>query len=381
MNVTFLVYNIYGIGGTVRTVVNTANYLVNNGYKVTIISIKKTYDYPKFDIDEKIKLQPLFNTKKQFAEKTVKTLIVKVLNNIPSVLIDRNELLYKNLSLYTDFLLLKSLKKLETDIVISTFPSLNFLSAKYVKKKTIKIGQEHAQLSAHHKSIRKKIKKYYGSLNCLTVLTPKEKEDYQSFLKTPLNINVIPNGINETEFKTNYENKVIVSAGRFVYEKGYERLISLYEPIAKKYPDWELRIYGSGIDFNLMLDTIFEKNLYNNVFLYPNTPMIMEELSKASIFVLPSRFESFGMVVIEAMSVGLPVISYDTYGPSNIIDDAIDGYIIKMDEEKAFQEKIEQLITNHELLKKMGEHAKAKSEFYLFNHIGNLWDELIKSFN
>ncbi|GEB27881.1 glycosyltransferase family 4 protein [Enterococcus casseliflavus] len=380
MKVTFIVYNIYGIGGTVRTVVNTANYLVNNGYDVSIMSIKKTFDTPKFEIDKQVKLVPLLNTRKQFSDKSFKSKMAASINKLPSLFIDRNELLYKNLSLYTDILLIKALKNLKSDVVISTFPSLNFFNAKYVNKNVVKIGQEHAQLSAHHNTIKRKIKRYYNELDCLTVLTPKEQEDYEAFLDQSIDIKVIPNGINNTEFKTDYSNKVIVSAGRFVFEKGYERLISLYEPIAKKYPDWELRIYGSGNDFNLMLDTIFEKGIYNNVFLYPNTPLIMEELSKSSIFVLPSRFESFGMVVIEAMSVGLPVISYDTYGPTNIIEDSVDGFVVPMDDEKEFQEKLEQLIENHDLLEQMGENAKVKSKSYLFENIGSLWDNLLKSF-
>lgn len=128
MKVTFIVYNIYGIGGTVRTVVNTANYLVNNGYDVSIMSIKKTFDTPKFEIDKQVKLVPLLNTRKQFSDKSFKSKMAASINKLPSLFIDRNELLYKNLSLYTDILLIKALKNLKSDVVISTFPSLNFLT-------------------------------------------------------------------------------------------------------------------------------------------------------------------------------------------------------------------------------------------------------------
>ncbi|MEK4947773.1 glycosyltransferase family 4 protein [Carnobacterium sp. FSL W8-0810] len=375
MKVTFLVYNIYGIGGTVRTVVNTANYLASAGYEVEIISVRKTRTKPTFRIDKKIKLKPLLNVKKGISKSGIKGFIADFLNKMPSILIDKNEDLYKMFTMYTDFLIRTALKQLKTDVLITTVPSFNLLAIKYADSKIIRIGQEHAQFSVHGRSLKRKIKKNYAKLDALTVLTKKENEAYKALFDNKLNIIEIPNATQKTDIRVNYNNKMIVTAGRFVYQKGFERLIKSYVPIAKKYPDWTLRIYGSGYDYELMRETINRYNLYNHVFLFPSSKNILHEFGKASIFVLPSRFEPFGMVVIEAMSVGLPIVSYDSYGPAKIIEDGKDGFIVEMDNEKELKNKISQLIENKKLRKKMGEEAINKADYYSENTIGKIWEE------
>lgn len=379
MKISFLVYNIYGIGGTVRTVVNTANYLVEKGYKVEIISIRKTFDIPKFNINKKVKLSPLYNTKRGIPGHGLKKWAGIVLKKLPSVLINKTEDLYHMFNLYTDILLYKKLKRMKTDILITTFPSLNVLSAKFVNPNIIKIGQEHAQLSVHKSSLKRNIRKYYPFLDALTVLTEREKNEYNQILGDAVIIAEIPNAISSTNYRTNYESKIIVTAGRFVYEKGFERLIRAYKPLAKQYPDWTLRIYGTGPDYDLMRREIEKNKLYNNVFLFPSTDKILNEFRKASVFVLPSRFESFGMVVIEAMSVGLPVISYNTYGPTRIITNGLDGYIVDMDDVQNLQLSLEKLMTDKKLRERMGDNALETSKSFSQEKIGELWERLFIS--
>ena len=378
MTITFLVYNIYGIGGTVRTVVNTANFLVDHGYDVTIMSIRQTYIQPKFEIDGRVKLVSLYKTFEGIKASGLKKKIFTAMNKLPSILIDRHEDLYGMLSLYTDYLLYRKLKKMKSDVVISTFPSLNFLNVRFVSDKTIKIGQEHAQLSVHHNSIKRKIRKYYKRLSHLTVLTEREEKDYRDYIGNAVSIVLIPNGIPKNNIELSEKQNIIISAGRFVHQKGYERLVSIYKLIADKYPEWELRIYGSGPDYDMIRKAINDLEMYNNIFLFPNTNRIMEEMSKAKIFALPSRFEPFGMVVIEALSVGLPVVSYDSYGPNNIIENDVDGFIVPMEDEKNFALKLELLMNDADKRKKMENYAKLKAEKYSVDEIGKLWIDLFQ---
>lgn len=376
MKISFFAYNIYGIGGTVRTVVNTANYLASQGHEVEIISVMKTSQIPRFTIDSKVKLTPLINLKAKLDAGKIKTTLASVLKKIPSVLIDKNEDLYKNFSAYSDIVVYKKIKGLNTDILITTFPSLNVLSARFASTRILKIGQEHAQLSAHNNTIVKKIKKYYKQLDVLTILTEKEKIDYQLLIGETLAMKIIPNAVPETPLKSDYSNKVIISAGRFVYEKGFEILIRAYAPLANKYPEWKLKIFGSGVDYEIMREEINRLEVYNNVFLYPLSTNIMKEFSEVSMFASSSRFESFGMAVIEAMAVGLPVVSFDSYGPSQIIDDQKDGFVVTMEDESLLRERIERLILNKHELIEMGSAAIDKSSLYSIETIGRMWEEI-----
>lgn len=377
MKITFLVYNIYGIGGTVRTVVNTANYFASKGYTVEIISVRKTSKKPTFNLNKKINLRPLYNVSIGVPAKGIIGNVLKILNKMPSRLIHKDELNYKMFSRYTDWMLKKVLKNLTTDFLITTIPSFNILATKFVKN-SILIGQEHAQLSAHSESLRKEIIKSYGKLDCLTVLTGKEYEDYrQYFTEEKLKIYEVPNATATTSLRVNYDNKVIITAGRFVYEKGYDDLVEIYRPISEEFPDWELRIFGGGEDYELIRDKIYATNQYNTIRLFPSSKNVLEEFKYASIFVLPSRFESFGMVLIEAMSLGLPTVSFDTYGPKKIIDEGIDGFIVESQNPSMFTEMLRQLILSESLRRKIGNAAIEKSKRYSFNYVGEKWTNLL----
>lgn len=375
--IVFYVYNIYGIGGTVRTVINSANYLVEKNYEVEIISIRKTSAKPALYISPKVKLTRLFDIHRGF--KGVKGRFIKLLMKFPTIWFDKNEQLNVNgnLNLFTDLLLFRSMKNVKANYVVTTIPSLNYMSTKFVSNDIVKIGQEHSQFSVHKASLQKKILKSYNKLDILTVLTNYEKESYQKLLGSSPKIEIVPNGTPKSEFISDNENKMIISAGRFVYEKGYERLIRAYAPLIGEFPDWTLRIYGSGEDYKIMQDEIAVQKAYNNIFIFPSSNTILKEMAQSSIFVLPSRFESFGMVVIEAMSTGIPVVSYDALGPKEIISDGEDGYIIPMDDEELLREKLRKLIIDEYLRKNMGKKALDKSKLYSFENVGEIWQRKI----
>ena len=101
---------------------------------------------------------------------------------------------------------------------------------------------------------------------------------------------------------------------------------------------------------------------------------------KASAFVLTSIFEGFGLVIVEAMSCGLPVVSYACpCGPKDIISEGKDGYLVPVNDEEALAEKICLLIEDEEKRKEMGKAAKAKAEQYSVEHITDMWMKLFNA--
>lgn len=202
------------------------------------------------------------------------------------------------------------------------------------------------------------------------VLTEGNKKEWSS-LK---NIEVISNPLPfQSDEKSSQKNKVVICVGKISYQKGQDLLLKIWENVHQDFPDWQLHLYGKeNLNF---LDT---QHLKNNVYFFPPEKNIQQKYLDSSIYVMPSRFEGFGMVLIEAMEFGLPCVSFDCdYGPGDIIHHGEDGFLIENGNTKDFTEKLKLLISNHELRIKMGEAAKVNVEKYYPKHIMHQWDDLL----
>ena len=192
---------------------------------------------------------------------------------------------------------------------------------------------------------------------------------------------VIPNinPYNTKPVATN-KNKIVLAVGSHSYNKGYDRLIAVWEIIKKHFPEWKLHIYGKQ-DATLNLQNIIDsKNLTEHVFLYNPVKNIEQQYNKAAILAMPSRSEGFGMVLIEAMSFGVPCISFDCpFGPGDIIKNNEDGFLIENDNIEAFASKLLELIEDEQKRMDMGRKPTEHVQRYSSEHILPLWDELFKS--
>ncbi|NJI50076.1 glycosyltransferase, partial [Bacillus subtilis] len=117
--------------------------------------------------------------------------------------------------------------------------------------------------------------------------------------------------------------------------------------------------------------------LYNNVFLMPKTDNIINEMANSSIYALSSRNESFGMVIIEAMSVGVPCVSYSCIGPAEIIKDGEDGVLVERNDVDKLAESLTTIIKEDDLRKTMGRNAKENVKRYSFEVVGKKWENLL----
>ncbi len=191
---------------------------------------------------------------------------------------------------------------------------------------------------------------------------------------------VIPNPIwFSTNADTNLYQKNVIAVGRHVYEKGFDRLLEIWKKVILKYPDWNLTIYGkSNPDFDLI--TLAKKlNIEKNITFHDPVKNINEKYLEASIYLMASRFEGFGMVLIEAMASGLPCIAYDCpCGPRTIIDNNQNGFLIEDGNENQFIQKLDNLIENENLRIDMGNKAKISVNKYQIESIMKQWNSLLK---
>lgn len=221
---------------------------------------------------------------------------------------------------------------------------------------------------------RKYIKTIEKKSDVFITLTQGDKDEWGIVNKTY----VIPNIITEiSPLISSCNNKLVISVGRLTYQKGFERLISTWKMVNKKHPDWNLAIYGTGEEERALRNQIKESRLENVITINPPTPDIYTKMQESSILVFPSRYEGFGLVLIEAMINGVPCISFDCpYGPSDIIDNGNDGYLIPNDNIQKMADKICYLIENEEIRKEMGKKARKSAMRYAPENIMPLWDKL-----
>lgn len=204
------------------------------------------------------------------------------------------------------------------------------------------------------------------------VLTSDNKRQWQSG-----NVEIIPNPLPfYPDSVSNLANKRIIAVGKISVQKGYDRLINIWKKLESLHSDWNVDIYGSVSD-NCELAKIIECTSIN---IKKPVEDIQSEYLSSSIYVLPSRFEGFGMVLIEAMACGIPCVAFNCpCGPQDIIKDGEDGFLVENGNINQFVEKLSMLIDDEQLRKKMGDRARHNVRRYDINIIARQWDELFKS--
>ena len=374
--IVFCTPALYSAGGVERIVSFKASYFAEQfGYDVTIIVTEGRGRDCYFPLSEKVKV---INLELGFEELWRASFTKKIF-------------LYLFKQRQYKRLLKAELMRIRPDFTISMLRrEINFLTD--IQDGSMKIGELHLNRVNYRnfevndtnlvKSLFAKfwMKSLVGKLrrlDRLVVLTDKGKSEWPELA----NVIVIPDPIPlRTEVISQLKEKRVVTIGRYAYQKGYDLLLHVWSEVEKKFPDWSLSIYGMGnrsqysqLMKNLGIDA--ERCLLNGP--VNNVSKIYEE---SSVFVLSSRFEGFGLVLTEAMSCGVPVVSFDIpYGPSDIITDGVDGFLIEDWNEKAFADKVCQLIEDVGLRQQMGQAAKDSSRRYLPDRIMFEWQKLLES--
>lgn len=195
------------------------------------------------------------------------------------------------------------------------------------------------------------------------------------------NVKVIPNPLSfYPDESSSLDPKQVIAVGKQSYQKGYDRLLQSWKLVQEVCPDWQLSVYGK-LEPSLGLEQqAVNLGIANSVTFSAPEKNIQAKYLASSLYVFPSRFEGFGMVLIEAMACGLPCVSFDCpCGPSDIITHGEDGFLIENGNTKAFAEQMIVLMQNETLRKNMGQTAKQNVKRYLPDTIVKQWDELFKS--
>lgn len=363
-----------GYGGIEKCISSLANALVND-YEVEILCTYKLYDEPVYEIDKKVKIKYLTDVmpnKNEFKLAVKHKNIIKILKEGIKAL---------NVLYHKKYANIKAIKNCHSDIIISTRDYFNYLVGKYAKQE--KIGWEHN----HHHNDKKYINNLTKSCRHLDklILVSNNLKDYYTKLFEDKKINCqciyIPNFLDQIpELSSKLKNNNLLSVGRLSKEKGMADLIDVYKLVDLKVNDTHLNIIGDGVEKENIEKKILKDNLALKVELhgFQDKDYINRFYLDSSLYLMTSKTESFGLVLVEAMSYGLPCIAYDSAeGANDIIQNNYNGYLIKNRNEHDMADKIIELLNNRKELQRLGNNAKKTALKYSQKEVLEEWKKVL----
>lgn len=356
MKILYITNGITGSGGLERVLSVKASLLVENfGHEIHIFSLNEIGAKPFFKFSDKVNFYSIEVSSNPFQY------FFKYKNGIQNIV---NEINPDVISVCDDAL-------------------KGFFLPKIIRTKAKWIYESHASFLLNNsgkgisfsKKLQHELKQILGkNFAKIVLLSDGNKQEWNLN-----NLVIIPNPLPfKSEKYSTRENKKIIAVGSYSFNKGYDLLLEIWLKIEKIFPDWELNVYGKGTFENLNEEA--KKVNLRKINFYDSVKTIEDKYLESSIFVLPSRSEGFGMVMIEAMSCGLPVVSFDCpFGPKNIITNEEDGFLIENGNINAFREKLKLLINDSDLRQRLGKNGIKNSRKYEPLKIVAQWDELFKS--
>lgn len=369
---------LYMAGGVERVLTLKANYFAEHfGYNVTII-LTEGKDKPLFyPLSDKVKI---INLNIGFEELWTCSFIKKIFVYL------LKQRLYKQM-------LEQELMRIRPDITVSLLRrEINFLTS--INDGSKKIGELHVNRANYRNfeqgetNMLKTLFAKFWMRNLVSNLKQLDKfvvlteEDYHNWSELD-NVVVIPDPL--TFSSSTYSpltEKRVIAVGRYVYQKGFDLLLKAWSVVEKKCSNWVLTIIGQGE--RLQYESLIDKLKIDRARCKLLGPVerIQSEYLSSSLLVMSSRFEGFGMVLVEAMSCGLPVVSFDCpCGPKDIIKDHIDGLLVENGNVEKLADAIIWLIQHPEQHKAMATKATENVQRFRIEKIAEQWKSLFNSIN
>ncbi len=365
------------VGGAERVIIDKANYLSQEGHQLMLVSYEQGQHPLPYELDANVQYEDLdcrfftlskysvfermyhfFRLKRKFKRELHN--VINIFN--PDVVV-----------LASDW------QKLINSVVdaAGTIPVIaEFHNAyDYIMRK----------VGVSENSIKKYTSRWYsmrtlkGLRRCakMVVLTESDARCWRQHFD---NVCVIPNPVTiypDVVDDIPKDNGRIIFVGRFNYEKRIDRLVMAFSMIADRYPMWHVDIFGEGNEKQNLLRLIKKMNLENRVIIHEPTREIYDEYKRSEMLVLCSEHEARPLVLVEAMSCGIPCVSLDCpYGPREIITDGVTGLLALDGDIEDLARKIEWMIVHEDERKKMGRNAREDAAKYKMSVIMQDWEQL-----
>lgn len=375
LRILYVYYHMAYTGGVVRVLSDKMNYLANNGYDISLITYEQGehpilfplnpnihhYDtqtplFPLYKYSIWKRLYKLYKTNKLFRRR-----LQKIIDKTkPNIII----------TVAGDHMASDAVTKVNTDAKrIIESHSINFETMNGIKGKNRNFLYRMYDLRS---------KKTISKFDALVALTQGSAQEWKKIIPT---VYVIPNPITKYPEKKveATSHKRIIAVGRLDYEKGFDRLIAAFNVISDKIPDWRLDLYGEGKEKEQLLSLIRSNELTGQIEIHQPTSDIYKEYLRSDFCVVSSYYEGWGLVIVEAMSCGIPCVSFNCkYGPQDIIKDKETGLLAINNDINDLSEKMLWMCQHQEERIQMGKKAREDMNHYKKDMIMHKWEQLFR---
>lgn len=327
-------------GGTERVTVNLSNLFVSKGHKVTIVSFNRG--------KKKVTYQPVPEVRILYLSND--------LYPIDNGYIARLRSFYHSIKALKHFFR-SQINQNEKNVFISQNFFANTLLWLAGKSKDV-LGCEHFKYDLYPKPVRALRCFIYSFFKKIIVLTDKDRMRFCKHLSQNKVVTIPNMAVANEDFKLDLNSKIIIAVGRLHNQKGFDMLITASKEVFDKYPDWTLNIFGEGELKETLQSQIQTLGLQKNIFLKGYTNNINAEFAKSAFFVLSSRYEGFPMVLVEAMSLGMPSVAFDCpEGPAQLLADG-GGILVEKENVPKLTEAMIYMIEHPEFRQECTKHRE-----------------------
>lgn len=353
--ICFFIGNLNNTGGTERVCSIIANELSHIGYDVNILNLTGG-DSPFFPLSNNIETHSLFP--------------------MPGRTLYRTPAIIYKLRSYLKEESIDTLIVVETMSVLFTLLAIQGLSIKH-------ICWEHFNFKIDLGKVGRRLARQLAARYCDAVVTLTERDRLYWLKGATCKAQIVsipnPSPFAPQEYIKEDCSKTALAIGRLTHQKGFDLLIQAWAKVAKERSDWNLIILGEGEDRPLLTELINEYQLNSKVNLVGAVNNVEDYYKKSDIFCLSSRYEGFGMVLIEALAFGLPIVSFDCeLGPAEILEDT-GAVLVPPNNIELLADALIDLIENEEQRKAISLKSKEKSKEYQAEVIISDWIKLIES--
>lgn len=348
-----------GAGGTEHVVNILANHWAGLGYDVTIVTLEPPTAAPYYTFDPKVKIVNLDIPPQRVSAPYAAWLTIGRVIALRRMLKNAKPDVIFSFQMRTNVIALIAIMGSRTPVIVSerNNPAL----------------QPYAVIWNRLRSV------LYPRAFGLVTMTQGAMNHFPPFMRQ--RSWVIPNPVDLPNGRRQVGNgKRLAAVGRLVPQKGFDLLIDAFANIADRHPDWTLVIWGEGSDRHALEEQVRRRGLQQRIFMPGLSDSPGSWLKTADAFVLSSRFEGWGVVLLEAMAWGLPCVSFDCeWGPRDMIEDGVDGIIVQRENVNDLAQKLSDVMGSPKLRRKLSKAAKISTRRFSHARVMVAWDDVIQA--